>query len=168
MKAEFKLQRRIDRARNVVLAMFSRWFSISRLEGNTMKSRSAGFVTGLLVFMLSAPAMAQSSKDWVDLNAKELRDLYSNKTFKGRGPDGGSFVGHYRSDGKGVLIIMGGQRIPRTWVVKGNDQVCVTDAKATNCFSARRHKTNKNEFVLQHVTAGWIAQFTVEDGIPQF
>lgn len=132
-----------------------------------MKSRSAGFATGLLVFMLSAPAMAQSSKDWVDMNAKELRALYSNKTFKGTGPDGRSFVGHYRSDGKGILIT-GGQRIPRTWEIKGDDQVCVTDAKATNCFSARRHKTNSNDVVLQHVTARWIVSITVEDGTPQF
>lgn len=133
-----------------------------------MKSKNAGFVTGMLVLLLSAPAAAQSSKDWVDIkNAKELRALYSNKTFKGKGPDGTPFVGHYRSDGKGILIT-GGQRIPRTWEVKGNDQVCVTDARATNCFRAQRHKKNRNDIVLQHVTAGWISQFTVEDGIPQF
>jgi hypothetical protein len=122
----------------------------------------------MVVVMLSAPALAQSSKDWVDIkNAKELRALYSNKTFRGKGPDGTPFVGHYRSDGKGILIV-GGQRTPRTWEVKGNDQVCVTDEKATNCWRAQRHKKNSNEIVLQHVTAGWISQFTVEDGIPQF
>jgi hypothetical protein len=51
--------------------------------------------------------------------------------------------------------------------VKGH-QVCVTDAKATNCFEAQRNKKNRNEYVLQHVKDRWISQFTVEDGIPQF
>lgn len=134
-----------------------------------MKSKSTGFMVGMVVLLLSAPAMAQSSKDWVDVkNANELRALYSDKTFKGKGPTGAPFVGHYRSDGKGILITGGGQRIPRTWEVKGNDQVCVTDATATNCFRVQRNRKNKNDIVLQHVTLGWSSQATVEDGIPQF
>jgi hypothetical protein len=132
-----------------------------------MKSRNIAFVTAALMCMLSASAVPQSSKDWVDIkDPKELRAIYSNKTFKGKGGDGTPFVGHYRSDGKGILIV-GGQRIPRTWEVKGN-QVCITDPKVTNCFELQRHKKNRNDIVARHVTAMWISQFTVEDGIPEF
>lgn len=133
-----------------------------------MKSKSTGFVTGMVVLLLSAPAVAQSSKDWVDItNAEELRALYSDKTFKGNGPYGNPIVSHYRSDGKGMLIT-GDRRIPRTWEVRGNDQVCVSDARETNCYRAQRHKQNTNNIVFRHVTDGRTLQLTVEDGIPQF
>lgn len=133
-----------------------------------MKSRNiAFFLTGALICMLSAPAMPQSSKDWVDIkDPKELRAIYSNKTFRGKAY-GTPFVAHYSSDGKGIMI-MNEQRFPRTWEVKGNDQVCVTDAMATNCFQFQHNKTNRNEIVATQVKDRWLLQFTVEDGIPQF
>jgi len=134
-----------------------------------MKSRNIAFLTGALICMLSTPAMPQSSKDWVDIkDPKELRAIYSNKTFKGKLPmDGTPFVAHYRSDGKGIMIAKE-QRFPRTWEVKGNDQVCVTDAMATNCFQFQRNKKNRNEIVATQVKDRWLLQFTVEDGIPKF
>jgi len=132
-----------------------------------MKSRNIAFLTGALICMLSAPAMPQSSKNWVDIkDPKELRAIYSNKTFRGKA-FGEPFVAHYRSDGKGILI-SGELRTPRTWEVKGKDQVCVTDAMATNCFKFQRNKTNRNEIVATQVKDRFLLQFTVEDGIPEF
>lgn len=132
-----------------------------------MKSIVQAFMAGALAAVLSAPAMAQSSEAWVDVkDPAELRAIYSNKTLRGKGGDGSPIVGHYRADGKGVLIT-GGQRIPRTWEVKGSE-VCVTDATATNCFQVQRHKLNRNDIIVQHVKDRWIAQLTIEDGIPQF
>jgi len=114
----------------------------------------------------AAPAAAET-KEWVDINdPNELRAIYSNKTFKGTA-GGMAYVSHYRSDGKGIMII-NQQRNPRNWEVKGNDQVCFTDAMGTGCFKLQRNKQNRNEFVATHVTGGWSAQFTVEDGIPEF
>lgn len=122
---------------------------------------------GLAAFLSAAKAPAQSANDWADVkDPAELRAIYSNKTFRGKGADGSPLVGHYRADGKGVLFI-GGQRIPRTWAVKGSE-VCVTDATATNCFQLLRHKRNRNDIIVQHVKERWIAQITIEDGIPQF
>lgn len=136
-----------------------------------MKSRNIAFVTGALICLLSASAVAQGSKDWVDIkDPKELRAIYSDKTFRGKGPYDTTFVAHYRSDGKGIMVNYKDQRIPRTWEVKGKDQICITDtdAKTTNCFRLKRNKMNRNEIIAQHVTGRWINQFTVEDGIPQF
>ena len=136
-----------------------------------MKSRNIASVTGALICALSASAAAQSSKDWVDVkDPKELRAIYSDKTFRGKDGNGAPFVAHFRSDGKGIAVDKD-QRIPRTWEVKGKDQVCITitDAKTTNCFRLQRNKKNRNEIVAQHVGGyPWILQFTVEDGIPQF
>lgn len=137
-------------------------------EGNAMPSRNIAFVTGALIFMLSAPAVPQSSKDWVDIKSpQELRALYSNKTLRGKGGDGIPFVGHYGADGKGILI-RGDKRTPRTWAIKGKDQVCVTHDSGTDCFTFERHRKNRNEIIGRHVTQPWSFQATVEDGIPKF
>ncbi len=128
-----------------------------------MNLGSQVFLSGVLICMVSVPAVAQSSKDWVDIkNPKELRVLHSNKTLRGN-----TFVVHYRADGKGLLIFSNGERVPRTWEVKG-DQVCVTDAKATNCFRLQRHKKNRNDIVAQNVQNGRAYLLTVEDGVPNF
>ena len=134
-----------------------------------MKSRDIWFVTGALICLLSASAVAQSSKDWVDIkDPKELRAIYSDKTFRGKDGRGTPFVAHYRSDGKGIVVNKD-QRIPRTWEVKGKDQVCITSPETTNCFRLERNKKNRNEIVARNVkNPSWILQFTVEDGIPQF
>jgi NDP-sugar pyrophosphorylase family protein len=132
-----------------------------------MNLGSQVFLSGVLICMVSVPAVAQSSKDWVDIkNPKELRALHSNKTFRGKSSYG-PFVVHYRVDGKGLLINSNGERIPRTWEIKG-DQVCVTDAKATDCFQYQRHKKNRNDIVAQNVRDRRAFLLTVEDGVPQF
>ena len=132
-----------------------------------MGPRIAAPSIGAIAVGVSLLAGAQSSADWVDVkDPKELKAVYSDKTLRGKGPFGDPFVAHYRADGKGILI-MGNQRIPRTWEVKGS-QVCITDPKVTNCFTLQRHKKNRNDIVAQHVKDRWISQFTVEDGVPQF
>jgi hypothetical protein len=138
------------------------------LEGNAMKSGNIAFATGALICALSASTDAQSSKDWVDVkDPKELRAIYSDKTFRGKDGSGTPFVAHYRSDGKGIMVSRD-QRIPRTWEVKGKDQVCITSTETTNCYRLQRNKKNRNEIAARNVKDHWLLQFTVEDGIPQF
>ena len=133
-----------------------------------MRPRNFAVLAGAMVCFLSAPAMPQSSKDWVDIeDPKELRALYSNKTFKGKGRDGSPFVAHYSADGRGI-IIEGNKRTPQTWKIKGKDQVCQTDDRGTDCFSFQRHRKNRNEIIAQHVPGRWVFQVTVEEGIPKF
>lgn len=131
-----------------------------------MKGKHMLALIGFALWGLSTAAMADG--DWVDIkNPKELRSLYSGKTLKGKGGDGVPFIGHYRADGTGIMI-RAGQRIPRTWEVKGKDQVCVTDPSGVNCFRFRRHARDRAQIVGHHVSQHWIFQATVEDGVPQF
>ncbi len=133
-----------------------------------MTSRNIAFMTGVLFFMLSGPV---ASQDWVDIkNPKELRALYSNKTFRS------TYLGvpvaeHYRADGKGILI-SAELRIPCTWEVKGDDQVCVSDERGTNCYQFQRHKRNRDEYVRTRLKTSQLGAFMtilkVEDGIPEF
>jgi len=127
--------------------------------------RQFAFVTGVLICALSTPAVAQSSGDWVDIkDPEELRALYSNKTFRGHG-----WVGHYRPDGRGIVITDAGGRFPRTWQVKGNDQICVTtEVGAPDSYRSKRHSKNRNEILLTGVENGVSRQFTVEEGVPKF
>jgi hypothetical protein len=60
------------------------------------------------------PALAQGTKDWVDItSAKELQALYSNETFKGKDFLDRPFIGHYhglwsvRADGILCIIAQG-------------------------------------------------------------
>ena len=138
------------------------------LEVNAMKPRNIAFVTAALVCLLSAPVITQSADDWVAINnPAELRAIYSNKTFKGTVEDGTPFVSHYNADGRGLMIYKG-QTTPRTWEVKGKDQVCVVDVTGTNCFVYWRHRDKKDEIKGRNIEKGWTFQATVEDGIPKF
>ena len=87
-----------------------------------------------------AAALPLQAADWVDVkDPKALRALYSNKTFKGKDYLDRPWVGHYRADGQGVMVIHDGTRIPRTWSVKGNDQVCLKLPWETACYRLQRH-----------------------------
>jgi len=134
-----------------------------------MTSRNIAIMTGVLFFMMSGPV---ASQDWVDIkNPKELSALHSNKTFRST-HQGVPVVEHYRADGKGIFI-SGELRIPCTWEVKGNDQVCVSNEKDTNCYKFQRHKRNRDEYVKTRIKASQsqpagMVIFKVEDGIPEF
>lgn len=134
-----------------------------------MKSKSIAFITGSLVCVLAAPIVTQSADDWVSINdPAELRALYSNKTWRGQAEwSGQPFVNHYSADGRGI-VIMGENKYPRTWAVKGKDQVCATDSTGTNCFVFWRQRDNRNEIKAMNVDKGWTLKATVEDGIPNF
>lgn len=122
-------------------------------------------LTGLLVCMLAAPSFAQSPGDWVDIkDPKDLRALYSNKTFRGNG-----WVGHYRADGKAMVIPAEGRPDARTWEIKGSDQVCITQGDGVvNCQRFQRNRKKPNELTLTNQRTGVTLNVTVEDGIPKF
>ena len=136
-----------------------------------MKSRNIAFAAGALICTLSAPAVSQSSKDWVDIrNPKELRDLHSNKTHEGN-----ERLGHYRADGRLVFVfrgrLQGRTPEPGTWEIKGED-VCVTSTSAvrtsTDCFRFQRHRNNKAWVTSRNIATGLMRTVAVEEGIPNF
>jgi hypothetical protein len=133
-----------------------------------MKSAITAFWAGALLSLAAMPSLGQSSADWVDIkSATELQALYSNKTFKGKDWMDRPWVGHYRSDGQGILLFEGG-RYPRTWQVTGNDQVCVKALTGPACYRFQRHRTKPGVFRNINVANDNMVEFTVEDGVPQF
>ena len=113
-------------------------------------------------------ALPLQAADWVDVNdPKALRDLYSNKTFRGKDYLDRPFVSHYRPDGQGVMISESG-RVPRTWEVKGNDQVCLKLPWDSPCYRIQRHTSKPGTYRSINVANDMKTEFVVEDGIPKF
>ena len=134
-----------------------------------MKSRNFALSVSALISVLSAPLIAQSENEWKPINdPAELRALYSNKTFKGTFTGNGvTWVGHYNADGRGLLTL-NDKTTPRTWKVKGKDQVCATDVNGTTCNVFWRHRDKKGLIKIMNVDKGWASEAVVEDGIPKF
>src|SRR5262245_17573452 len=120
-----------------------------------MKPRTIVLVTYTVACLLSPPAFGQSPGAWVEIrDSQELGALYSNKTFRGNG-----WVGHFRADGRGILVTQYGRTIPRTWEVKGNDQVCATpEGSVTRCFRYQRNRENPKQIMATDVKDGTILQ----------
>lgn len=133
---------------------------------NSKQVASALFVFAGLAS--SSAAISQGSNNMVDIKtASELRELFSNKTFKGS-----YFTAHYRSDGKGQFILRNQRTDPATWKIKGEDQVCITimgaNLTTNNCYRFQRHKQNPAWVTQINVASNASFLLTLEDGIPKF
>lgn len=128
-----------------------------------MRAVIAVILAGTLLGLVAPPSFAGS--DWVEIkDPNELRALYSNKTFRGNG-----WIGHYRADGTGVVVIQGSQPVRRTWTVKGRDQVCVTpEMGSVQCFTFKYASDDRKSILLTNVATSVSLLFAVEDGIQKF
>ena len=125
--------------------------------------RTANLLAALSI--AAGPAMAS---DWQDIkDPQALKQLYSNKTFRGNDYLDRPFVGHYRAEGQGIVLTQD-MRIPRSWSVKGNDQVCVKLPWEVACFRLQRHALKPGAYRSINVANDMTTEFTVEDGVPQF
>lgn len=132
-----------------------------------MTSRSLAILAGAIVLGVSSPALPS---DWVDIkDPDELRALYSNKTFRFIHAEVGKPAAvYYRADGKGVMVLMD-RRYPRTWEIKGRDQVCINDdIRGHLCYRVLRNSKKPGEILLNPTNGGMGSFITVEDGIPNF
>lgn len=118
---------------------------------------------------LGLTAAMPAAAEWVDVkDPAELRTLYSNKTFKGKDWMDRPWVGHYRADGRGVLVTHDGSRIPRTWAVEGKDTVCVQSQFPRACFRLQRDTSKAGQYRVINVANDMATVVNVEDGVPQF
>jgi hypothetical protein len=134
-----------------------------------MKLRKTLAVAATLALFGATGAVAS---DWQKVeDPKELRALYANKTHRQKSYSGEAWVTHYRADGK-ALFVLGERRIPRTWEVKGSDQVCWRDdIQGESCVRVQRNRQNPNEIMTQSAGGGFAltgGMVKIEDGIPKF
>jgi hypothetical protein len=118
---------------------------------------------------LGLASVAARAADWEDIKSPaELRALYSNKTFKGKDWMDRPWVGHYRADGRGVMVTHDGSRIPRTWAVEGADRVCIESQFPRACFRFQRDRSQAGVYRVINVANDIATVIAVEDGVPQF
>jgi len=136
---------------------------MARLRGEAVPVAAP---SGASAAAASTPAGASTVAEWVAIrSADELRAIYSDTTIQGTAEVGRSrrvtpFTGQFRRDGTGMLF-MSGRQIPRTWAVKGNDQICATDALGQNCYRYERNVGDPNRIRGRNVANGAAVEFTV-------
>ena len=79
-------------------------------------------------------------------------------------PGGERSRGEYRADGTGTLYSWGGAQVPRTWAVKGNDQVCVTARQITQCWKLEKNSADPTLYRSIDVAIGTDDQNSHEQG----
>ena len=107
-----------------VMKIRNRCQSVVTAIGTDVAERFQAIVlSGLIV--LSTAALAQSS-EWIPITGAEtLRKFMSGTKVERKLPSGDLSRGEYHPDGTGTLYSWGAS-IPRTWEVKGDEQVCIT------------------------------------------
>lgn len=137
--------------------------------GNHLKSRflAAGIGVALLA---GGCATVDDSKNWVDIKTpEELRRLYSDKTFTGKGSYDlpVAWISYNRADGHGLFVV-DAKRHPFTWKVTGADQVCTQSARGSNCYRYQRHSTHAAAHRLLNLKTNRFHEFSLQDGIEKF
>ena len=113
----------------------------------------------LIIIALSPLAYADN---WQPLTgADALQSLVSGATSEIELSPGETVVGKYHADGTAEIEAWG-ETFNRTWVVKGDDQVCYTDLE-TNCFTFEQNLDDPAEYRASNVANTEVFTFRVTD-----
>jgi hypothetical protein len=117
------------------------------------------FSTLLIAFALSPLANADN---WQPLTgADTLQQFVSGATAEIELRHGVTAIGKYHADGTAEIKAWN-ETFRRTWVVKGDDQVCYSDVE-TNCYSFEKNLDDPAEFRASNVATGEVIVFRVTD-----
>jgi len=117
------------------------------------------FAAFLITFALSPQAYAEN---WQPLTgADTLQQFVSGATAEIELRHGVTAIGKYHADGTAEIEAWN-ETFRRTWVVKGDDQVCYSDVE-TNCFRFEKNLDNPAEFRASNVASGEVIVFRVTD-----
>ena len=118
-------------------------------------------MTGILLAIASVSIV--QGAEWEPVTGEEnLRNFMSGIKAERTLPNGETSRGEYNPDGTGTLDSWGAS-IPRTWEVKGDDQVCVTADRDTNCYQFEKNTADPALYRARD-TAGSLVEFRVSDG----
>ena len=125
-------------------------------------SRIFTLLTSLqLLVLLASNASSANDSDWQAMVGSEtLHDFIAGLKAERKLPNGTISRGEYFADGTGVLYSWGAT-IPRTWSIKGEDQLCITAGLETNCYLIDRHINKFDLYRVRDVITGRIAVFKV-------
>ncbi len=112
----------------------------------------------VMTFVTTGPAYADN---WVPLSGAEtLRTLVAGATAEIELKEGVVATGEYYEDGTAEIEAWG-ETFPRTWEVRGDDQVCYSSATETNCYTFEQNLDVPGEYRVRHVETGELTSFRV-------
>jgi hypothetical protein len=115
----------------------------------------------VMLCCLATVATSASAQDWQPVTgADELRALFSDTVMTGTLKDGVTATATYNSDGTGELKAWG-DTFPRSWQVKGDDQVCIDIDQQTKCFNIEKDASRSNQYRGRDVSSGETIDFSV-------
>jgi hypothetical protein len=115
------------------------------------------------VFIVSTAVIVQAN-EWIPVTGAEtLKEFMSGIKVERTLAGGEISRGEYFSDGTGTLFSWSAQ-IPRTWEVKGDNQICISAERSVNCFQFEHNSDNLNLYRALDVETGEIAEFEVTNG----
>ena len=114
-----------------------------------------------MFFLLYISTATAQSDEWQLLTGEEnLRNFMSGREMKYEDPEGRQTRGEYRADGTGTLYSWGA-KIPRTWAVKGDDQICVSENIATRCYQFEKNVADPSLYRVRDVSSGRLSEVRV-------
>lgn len=118
--------------------------------------------TIIALSILSHMANAQDS-EWVSVTGEEtLRNFISGQTIERRLAGGETSRAEYKADGTGILYSWGAT-FQRTWSIKGDDQICLTEKQKTLCYQIESSSTDNTLHRVRDVSTGKLTEFRTKD-----
>ena len=114
------------------------------------------------MLLASTMVMAQDTEWRPVTGAQALREFMSGLTAERELENGDISRAEYHADGTGTLYSWGAA-IPRTWSVKGDDQVCIATERETNCYQLERSTTEPGLYRVRDLMTGRLAAFRVSE-----
>jgi len=122
--------------------------------------RMGVILVGLMV-MIHVTTRPAYADNWVDLSGAEtLREFVAGASAEIKLKDGVVATGEYYEDGT-AKIEAWGETFPRTWEVRGDDQVCYSSATETNCYTFEQNLNVPGEYRARHAETGELIPFRV-------
>ncbi len=117
-----------------------------------------------LTLLITSAGAWVGADEWAPFEgAEQLRDLVAGATAEIELKPGHVAVGQYRADGTATITAWG-ETFERTWEVRGDDQVCYSSNRETNCYTFEHNLDVPGEYRVRHVETGELRVFRVMEG----
>lgn len=122
------------------------------------------FTLSVAALLLSSASQIAQSATWQAMTgASTLHEFVSGTTAELQLTEGVTAIGQYKADGSAEIRAWN-ETFPRTWQVKGEDQVCYTsEENRTNCFTFERDADTPGHYRSRNVATGEVVLFRVLD-----
>ena len=117
-----------------------------------------------LALLMPGPVLFAQTDQWQPVSGAEtLRNFVSGLTVERELPNGEISRGEYRADGTGTLYSWGAS-LSRTWSIKGDEQICITEIAETLCYTFEKNTVEPGLYRAREVVSGTLSVFRAGNG----